>query len=173
MTPVLTALASRDDRMRWGGVRVFAAHFSTLATRAPLAAALEKLMNDPVPVIRMDAVKALWQFWFWNADPGVRSGIEDATLQALGQPQHPWVAQNLRHAVYNLADENIRYLYNNWVPLLGRPEDRDQAIRGRLAVESQLAAKFATLLEQGSEPAKEELLRALTEQRCGARISMT
>lgn len=164
VAPVLSALASKDDRVRWGGVRTFAAHFSTLATQSSLATALEKLMNDPVPVIRMDAVKALWQFWFWNADPGVRSGIEDATLQALGQPQHAWVAQNLRHAVYNLADENIRYLYNNWVPLLGRPEDRDKAIRGRLAVESQLAAKFAALLEKGPDPAKKELLRALTEQ---------
>ena len=74
-----------------------------------------------------------------------------------------WVASNLRHAVYNLADENIRYLYNNWVGLLPRPEDRERAVRGRLAVESRLAGKFAEILEQGADPQKKELLEALTE----------
>ena len=36
----------------------------------------------------------------------------------MGQPQHPWVERNLAKRIYNLADENIRYFYNNWVPLL-------------------------------------------------------
>jgi hypothetical protein len=31
------------------------------------------------------------------------------SLAALGKPQHPWVRLNLYHAMYNLADENIRY----------------------------------------------------------------
>jgi hypothetical protein len=73
------------------------------------------------------------------------------------------VERNLREGLYNLADENIRYLYNNWVPLMGRQEDRDRAIRGRLAVESRLATKFAAVLEQGPDPQKKELLRALTQ----------
>ena len=64
--------------------------------------------------------------------------------------QHPLGGRSTcRTAVYNLADENIRYLYNNWVALLPRPEDRDRAIRGRLAVESRLAEKFAAVLESG------------------------
>ena len=75
----------------------------------------------------------------------------------------PGCRANLREAIYNLADENIRYLYNNWVPLLGQQEDRDRAIRGRLAVESRLAAKFAAVLERGPESQKKELLRSLTE----------
>ncbi len=65
--------------------------------------------------------------------------------------------------MYNLADENIRYLYNNWVALLGRPEDRDRAIQGRLAVESQLAVKFAGVLEHGPDAQKKQLLAALAE----------
>ena len=40
----------------------------------------------------------------------------------MARPQHPWVERNLREGVYNLADENIRYLYNNWVPLLPQPD---------------------------------------------------
>lgn len=35
-----------------------------------------------------------------------------------------------REAVYHLPDENIRYLYNNWVPLLAKQDDRERAISG-------------------------------------------
>ena len=111
----------------------------------------------------MNAVKGLWQFWFWTPDPQTKSLIEDTLLAALGKPQPDWVESNLRDGVYNLADENIRYLYNNWVPLMGRPEDRERAIRGRLAVESRLAAKFAEVLEHGPDAQKKALLRGLTE----------
>ena len=59
--------------------------------------------------------------------------FEDTLLAGMAQPQHPWVETNLRAAVYNLADENIRYLYNNWVALLAKSDDRDRAIRPRAA----------------------------------------
>ena len=152
---ITTALASADDRTRWGATRVFAPHFAALGKRPEMAAALEKLIDDPADSIRMQAVKGLWQFWFWAPDEPTKSAIEDTILTALGKPQPAWVESNLREAVYNLADENIRYLYNNWVPLLGRQEDRDRAIRGRLGVESRLAAKFADVLEKGSDAPEE------------------
>ena len=152
-----------DDRKRWGATRVFAQHFSELAKQPALATALTKLVDDPVVTIRMNAIKGLWQFWFWTPDVATKSMIEDTLLGALGKPQHEWVQENLRHAIYNLADENIRYLYNNWVPLLGRAEDREKAIRGRLAVESRLATKFAAVLEKGPDAQRKELLAALTE----------
>lgn len=125
--------------------------------------ALSQLIGDPATAIRMNAVKGLWQFWFWSPDAAAKSRIEGTLLAALAVPQHAWVEENLHHAVYNLADENIRYLYNNWVPLLPRQEDRGRAIRGRLAVEDRLADKFAAILEHGSEIQKKELLIALTE----------
>ena len=157
------AMVSKDDRARWGATRVFAQHFSELARHPEYAAMLAKLADDPVVTVRMGAIKALWQFWFWTPDPATKNLIEDTLLAALGKPQSEWVAENLHHAIYNLADENIRYLYNNWVPLMGRPEDREKAIRGRLAVESRLASKFATVLEQGSDVQKKALLQSLTE----------
>jgi hypothetical protein len=120
-------------------------------------------VDDPIVTIRMNAIKGLWQFWFWTPDAATKSLIEDTLLAAIGKPQSEWVAENLRHAIYNLADENIRYLYNNWVPLMGSAQDRERAIRGRLAVESRLATKFAGVLEGGSDLQKKELLRALTE----------
>jgi hypothetical protein len=161
---IAKSLASTDERTRWGGARIFAAHFSSLAKRSELAGPLQRLASsDRVPLIQMDAIRGLWQFWFWSPDVQVKSGIEDTVLAGLGKSEHPWIRENLRHAVYNLADENIRYLYNNWVPLLARQEDRERAIRGRLAVEARLADKFARVLESGLPAQKKELLAAVTE----------
>ena len=144
----------------WGATRVFAHHFAALATAQELVAALDGCRRsgardppegDPRPVAGV------------VLEPGVevRGRIEDPCWR-LAQPQHPWVEANLHAAIYNLADENIRYLYNNWVALLG-PEDRDRAIQGRLAVESQLADKFAGVLEHGPDAQKKQLLAALAE----------
>lgn len=160
---LLAILNSSDSRTRWAAGRVFSQHFSALARRPELSPPLTRLLDDPVPVIRMAAAKALWQFWFWSPDLNARAAIEDNLLTALGKPQHPWVEQNLQHAIYNLADENIRYLYNNWVPLLAKSEDRERAIRGRLAIETRLADKFTRVLEQGNDRQKKLLLASLVE----------
>jgi hypothetical protein len=160
---LVTALSAASDRTRWGATRVFAQHFSALAKRSEFAAPLAKLAGDPAIAVRMQAIKGLWQFWFWSADVPTKSLIEDTVIQAMAKPQPAWIESNLRDAVYNLADENIRYLYNNWVPLLAKQEDRDRAIEGRLAVEARLAGKFATVLETGPDLQKIALLRALNE----------
>jgi hypothetical protein len=162
-TALANALASADDRTRWGATRVFAQHFAALARRPEIAPLLAGRIDDPLATVRMQAIKGLWQSWFWSADDGARNQIEDTILQAMAKPQHPWIAENLRAAVYNLADENIRYLYNNWVPLLGREHDREQSIRGRLAVEARLADKFARVLEQGPDLQRKELLAGLVD----------
>jgi len=161
--PLLDALGSGNARSRWGATRVFAHHFAALAGRAELIQALERLVTDPAIAVRMQAIRGLWQSWFWNADAQIRSRIEDTLLAGLAREQHPWIASNLRAAIYNLADENIRYLYNNWVALLALPDDRDRAIRGRLAVESQLAGKFAAVLTDGPDAQKKQLLSALAD----------
>jgi len=160
---IAAALHSKDIRIRWGATRLFAHQFASLAQRKELIESLESLTTDPVIVVRMQAIRGLWQSWFWNADPKVRSSIEDTILAALKEPQHPWIATNLQAAVYNLADENIRYLYNNWVTLLGREQDRERAIQGRLAVESQLAQKFSGILTTGPDAQKKRLLEALAQ----------
>jgi hypothetical protein len=160
---LLAALQSQNDRTRWGATRVFAQHFSTLARRPEIAAALLKLDDDPAVAVRMMAIKGSWQLWFWTPDATVKSNIEDGLLAQMLKPQLPWIESNLHDAIYNLADENIRYLYNNWVPLLGEESDRERAIRGRLAIEDRLANKFAAVLDSGSDAQKKELLHFLTE----------
>jgi Squalene-hopene cyclase C-terminal domain len=156
-------MKASDDRIRLSLTQFFAQHFSELAKRPELAESLAQLIDDPVVTVRMNAIKGLWQFWFWTPEAATKSMIEDTLLRAMAKPQHEWVSENLSHAIYNLADENIRYLYNNWVPLMGRAEDREKAIRGRLAVESRLATKFALVLEHGPDMQKKALLQALTE----------
>lgn len=160
---LLSSLAAPDERVRWGATRVFATHFAALAKNGEFAGALEKRIDDPSITVRLQAIKGLWQFWFWTPSASVKSGIEDALLADIAKPQPAWIASNLSDAIYNLADENIRYLYNNWVPLLGRKEDQERAIRGRLAVEARLADKFAAVLEGTPALQKKVLLRALTE----------
>jgi hypothetical protein len=54
-------------------------------------------------------------------------------------------------------------LYNNWVPLLADPADRERVIRGRLAVEDRLSRKFTAFLETGSNAERKRLLSALAE----------
>ena len=161
---LLAALASPSARMRWGATRVFAHHFAALARRDDLVTALDSASpTTPCSPSACRPSAACGRRGSGTPAFELRGRIEDTLLAGLAQPQHPWIETNLRAAIYNLADENIRYLYNNWVALLGRPEDRDRAIQGRLAVESQLAVKFAGVLEHGPDAQKKQLLAALAE----------
>ena len=138
------------------------ATFLAIGAKAPeFEPALAKLANDPALSVQMLGIKGIWQFWFWTPDAHVKNDIEDTLLAKMKQPQPVWIESNLHDAIYNLADENVRYLYNNWVPLLGQEEDRDRAIRGRLSIEARLANKFAAVLDRGSDSEKKELMRFL------------
>ncbi|MBC7925129.1 MAG: hypothetical protein H7039_05680 [Bryobacteraceae bacterium] len=161
--PLLAALSASSDRTRWGASRVFATHFAALATRPEIADALLLRNADEVLATRVNAIRGLWQFWFWTPATPVKERIEDALLASLGKSRNEWVTRNLDHAIYNIADENIRYLYNNWIPLIAGEDDRARAVKGRLAVESRLATKFANLLKNGSTESQQALLGALTE----------
>jgi len=163
IAPLRSALASRNGRTRWGATRVFAHSFAALARRDEVVLALLPLVSDPIPTVRMASVRALWQSWFWNAHPTTRGDIEDSVLTALGEPQHPWVETNLRAALYNMADENIRYLYNNWVPLMAREGDRRKAIQGRLEVENQFAGKLARVIKSSDAAQQKRVLGALAD----------
>ncbi|MFN0102013.1 MAG: HEAT repeat domain-containing protein [Bryobacteraceae bacterium] len=160
---LLKSLQSQVERERWSGTRVFATHFAELAKRDEFAPALARRIGDVSPAVAIQAIKAAWQYWYWTPSLPSRELLEDAILAAMAKPQHPWVERNLKEAVYNIADENIRYLYNNWVPGLAKLEDRERAIRGRLAVEDRLAAKFARILETGSPQQIRWLLAGLSE----------
>jgi HEAT repeat protein len=157
------ALGSDDERVRRGATRVFAAHFRDLSAEPRLADALLGRLDDADPVVRMQAIKGLWRWWYWRADPSLRGRIEDALIENLARPAHPWVRRNLIEALYILGDENIRYLYNNWVPSLATRERRDRATAAQHATVNRLGAKYVAVLARGNILQREGILRAMSE----------
>ncbi len=160
---LLEALKSRDARKAWGATRVFATHFRELARDGRMAEGLIGQTTNARAAVAMQAWKGLWQMWFWSPEDGVKDRIENAFLEALTKPQHAWVERNVREGLYNLGDENIRYMYNNWVPLMAHEADRERVVRGRLKHEARLAEKYARFLEREKDGNRKRLLAGLTE----------
>jgi HEAT repeat protein len=157
------ALRSADDRTRRGATRIFAAHFRELAQELALADVLLERLDDPDPVVAMQAIKGLWRWWYWRAEQPLRNRIEDHLIAALAVPRHPWVRRNLVEALYIIGDENIRYLDNNWIPSLARAEDRRRATEGQRATVNRLGTKYVHALHQGNMLQREGILRAMSE----------
>jgi len=157
------ALRSPDDRTRRGATRVFAAHFRDLSQELELADTLLERIDDPDPVVAMQAIKGLWRWWYWRSDVSLRIRIEDRFIAALAQPRHPWVRRNLIEALYIVGDDNIRYLYQNWVPSLAQAENRRLATAGQHATVNRLGAKYVTALAAGNRLQREGVLRAMSE----------
>jgi HEAT repeat protein len=157
------ALRSPDDRTRRGATCIFAAHFRELSQELGLANVLLERLDDADPIVAMQAIKGLWRWWYWRADPSLRDRIEDRFIAALSRPEHPWVRRNLVEALYIIGDENIRYLDNNWIPSLARAEDRRAATDGQHATVNRLGAKYVRALEAGNTLQREGILRAMSE----------
>src|SRR5262249_29695446 len=66
-------------------------------------------------------------------------------------------------ALYNVADENTRYLFNNWIPLLARPADRDRATKAQHAQMKMIADRVARTLAGPDAALADNVLRALGE----------
>jgi HEAT repeat protein len=158
-----SVLASGDDRARRGATRLFAAHFRDLSRDTTLADALLARLDDADPVVRMQAIKGLWRFWYWQSDSALRNKIEDALIDRLGRPEHPWVRRNLVEALYIIGDENIRYFYNNWLPSLADDVSRGRATAAQHATVNRLAEKYVVALKGDSTLRREGVLRALSE----------
>ena len=156
-------LGTSDDRTRRGATRIFAAHFRDLSQEFTLADVLLERLDDPDPVVRMQAVKGLWRWWYWRSDLDLRNRIEDRLIAKLATPNHAWVRRNLIEALYVIGDENIRYLYSNWVPALATQERRDRATAAQHATVNRLAEKFTKALDAGSALQREGVLRAMCE----------
>ncbi len=163
VTAIEAALESPDDRTRRGATRLFAAHFRDLSRETDLADALLKRLDDGDPVVAMQAVKGLWRWWYWTSDLALRERIEDAFLVRIGTPAHRWVRRNLTEALYILADENIRYLFNHWTPALAKEADRERVIDAQHATVNRLGRKFVAAIEGGNALQRDGALRALSE----------
>jgi hypothetical protein len=163
VSALTNALRSDDDRVRRGATRVFAAHFRDLSQETSLANALVERLDDADPVVAMQAVKGLWRFWYWQPDLDLRNHIEDSLISRLDRPRHPWVRRNLIEALYIIGDENIRYLYSNWVPSLATRERRERATAAQHQTVNRLGEKYVAVLAKGNALEREGVLRAMSE----------
>ncbi len=159
----LLAQPRRDERGRWGLFRIFAQHFSKLANDSDFHEAVSSSVNSRSPVIRLQAAKAMTQWFYWTKDENVRWKIVDRIIGRLEYEEHPWARRNVIEALYSMADENVRYLYNNWIALLAQPEDQARAKQGHRNNSLQMASRIARALENGNELQREGLLQAITE----------
>ena len=157
------ALGSPDDRVRRGATRLFAAHFRELSQELDLAELLLQHLDDPDPVVATQAIKGLWRWWYWRDDLSLRNRIEDGLIARLDRPAHPWVRRNAIEALYIIGDENIRYLYKNWVPALASEASRDRATAAQHATVNRLGDKYVAALTRGGPLQREGILRAISE----------
>lgn len=157
------ALNARNARARWAATRIFAQHFGYLTTQTPSVKKLIAALNDPYVLVRMQAAKTLGRWFYYAKDEALKDRIADAFITRLAVNEHPWIRRNLLEGVYSLADENVRYLYNNWIGHLPQQADKDQATRGHHETSRRMAERLARALETGSELQRGNLLTALTE----------
>ncbi len=154
---------NKSERFRWGRSQIFAYHFSALTNESNVGIILILNLKDQSPVIRLQSIKSLSQWYYWTKDETLRWKIVDQVIAQIGTETHPWIRRNLIEALYSMADENVRYLYNNWIALLAQPEDREHAKRGHRENSLQMAKRIAVALENGNDLQREGLLQAITE----------
>jgi hypothetical protein len=159
---VIAALRQSNERARWGATRIFAQHFAYLTGDTGIADKLIELLADQSVTVRMQAAKSLVQWYYWSKDESLRDRIADAFIARMAVQEHPWMRRNLLEGFYSLADENVRYLYNNWIGHLARKEDRDKAASGHREASRRMAERIARALETGNELQREGLLRGMT-----------
>ena len=152
-----------SERWRWGASRIFSQHFARLTFSSLTGEYLLKRFKDVSPMIRMQAAKSLTSWYYWTKDETLRWKIVDQVIARIGTETHPWVRRNLIEALYSMADENVRYLYNNWIGLLPQAEDRERTKQGHRNNSLQMASRIARALENGNELQREGLLQAITE----------
>jgi hypothetical protein len=160
---IAAALDHPSERTRWGAMRVFAQHFSYLTGENEIADKLIARLSDPHTPVRMQAAKSLTQWFYWAKDESLRDRIADAFIARMAVNEHPWMRRNLMEGFYSMADENVRYLYNNWIGHLAQKEDRDMAVASHRESSRRMAERVARALETGNELQREGLLRGLTE----------
>ena len=160
---ILAALDHPNERARSGAMHVFAQHFSYLTGKNEIADKLIARLSDPHAPVRMQAAKSLTQWFYWTKDESLRDRIADAFIARMAVNEHPWMRRNLMEGFYILADENVRYLYNNWIGHLAQKEDRERAVASHRGSSRRMAERIARALETGNELQREGLLRGLTE----------
>ncbi len=158
---ILAALDSDDDRTRWGAAMVFNQHFRYLAQDTELLGALiDRLQRDPSTQVRLIAAQALPKWWFWLKDASAKVRVEQALIEAMGRPEHPWVRRALIEGFRNTQDENVRYLYNTWTVAAKGPGQKEHIEQAHAEHVTQQAKRVADVLANGNDLQRDGVLRS-------------
>jgi HEAT repeats len=156
-----SALASPNDRIRWGATRLFNQHFRDLTGDEALLSALIKNLADPVSQIRYHATSGLWRWYYWQIDHEQRRGrVLESVAARLGLEEDATVRRGLMESIYNMLDENTGYL-QAWVKASAQEEDRKKIKEGYEAVVRQQSQILAKVLREGNRLTREGVLTAL------------
>ncbi|MBI1353164.1 MAG: hypothetical protein GC160_02375 [Acidobacteria bacterium] len=159
---IRAALGSEKTRVRWGATRLFSQHFKYLSEDWRLGSELIRLAeSETVPVVKMQALQGLGQWWFWDRSTEHKAAIEESLIAGLGRVEHPWVRRNFIEGYYNTLDDNLRYLYGSWMERVKLPEDREIVRLGHEASVLGQARRFLAAMRDGSPRTRDGLLRAL------------
>jgi HEAT repeat protein len=155
------ALASSDARTRWGATQAFNQHFKYLADDAPLRLALTRDLDDPVPAVRLNAARGLWQWYYWQVeDHDARTGIIAALATRLNTETDPMVRRAVHESLYDALDENTGYL-GAWVEAAATKEDQNKINDGYEAVVRDQAQALAKVLRTATPLGRQGILEAL------------
>ena len=155
------ALNSSNARTRWGATQLFNQHFKYLADDGTLRLALTRDLDDPVPAVRLNAAKGLWQWYYWTVDDhDARTGIVEALATRLNTETDPMVRRAVHESLYDVLDENTGYL-GAWIEAAATKDDQDKINDGYEAVVRDQAQTLAKVLRAATPLGRQGILEAL------------
>ena len=155
------ALASPNARTRWGATQTFNQHFKYLADDAQLRLALTRDLDDPVPAVRLNTARGLWQWYYWKVDDhDARTGIIEALAGRLNTETDRMVRRAVHESLYDTLDENTGYL-GAWIEAAATKEDQNKINDGYEAVVRDQAQALAKVLRAATPLGRQGILEAL------------
>jgi len=154
-------LASANARIRWGATQAFNQHFKYLADDAALRSALTHDLNDEAPAVRLNAARALWQWYYWKSDDhDARNGIIEALAGRLNTETDAVVRRAVHESLYNALDENTGYL-GAWIEAASTRDDQNRINDGYEDVVREQAQVLARALRGATPLGRRGILEAL------------
>jgi HEAT repeat protein len=167
---LLQAMNSPSDRTRMGATRVFAQYFYFAVPRTEYLQALISAVNDRDLLVRVQATKALWRWYYRTPELKWRGKILDALLAQMSHEPSPFEKVNLSEALYNILDENIGLMYTYWLPTISSEKARADAHQAQFRFEYFVASRISRALAQGDMEQKEAIMQGLGDYFLRARI---
>jgi HEAT repeats len=160
-TALSAALQSSDGRTRWGASQLFNQHFKYVAADTQLRAALIKTLGDPIPAVRLNAARGLWQWYYWSVDDrSARDNILEALTTRLNTEDDPTLRRAVHESIYDVLDENTGYL-DAWIRAAATDQDAARIREGYEAVVHDQARVLARVLGAATPLGRQGILESL------------